>query len=128
MISTNGTNNSIAHCEDGGGGVAHEVHEGDDVDAVAEGFEGVGAAEVVQAGLGDVGEVGMAADDLAESGAGEAGVLLVGVEGLVGEGVGTVAEVAVELAEGFGAEVDGAGFVAFAVLDVEGAGFGVEVG
>lgn len=41
--------------EDGGGGVAHEVHEGDEVEAVAEGLNGEEAAEVVDLGLGDAG-------------------------------------------------------------------------
>lgn len=59
--------------EDGGGGVSHEVHEGDEVDAVAEGFDGECATEVVDFGFGDSGGLGAATDDLAEACWGEGG-------------------------------------------------------
>ncbi len=53
--------------EDDGGGVSHEVHEGNYVHAVAEALQGEGAAKVMQTGFGDAGELGTAAHDLAQA-------------------------------------------------------------
>ena len=108
-------------------GVAHEVHEGYEVHAGAETFEGEGAAEVVEAVLGDGCIFGATTDDLAEASGSEAFVVFVGPKGVCGFDVWAGAEVADEFAAGFGSEVGGAVFVAFACDDLDGSGFEVDV-
>jgi hypothetical protein len=110
------------------GGVAEEVLEGGHVAAVAEEVDGEGVAEAVRGGADDAGALAEAGDEFLDGGAFEGLVGAAGGdEGGGGGGGWAVGEVAPEGFAGGLADVDDAGFVAFAMLDEEAAGFAVVV-
>jgi hypothetical protein len=50
--------------QDGGGGVAHQVHESDNICAAAKRFDSKGTAKIMQGWFGDFGKGSMAAMDI----------------------------------------------------------------
>jgi len=78
--------------------VTHEAHEGDQIVANSQRFDGEGATEVVHLWIGDARQGGAAAQHVAQSGAAEACAGGERPQGEIFVQVGAVSQVADELA------------------------------
>jgi len=108
--------------------VAHEVHESDDIDPIAQALEGEGTAEIMQTWLGNAGEIRTAADNLPETSSGEAGMGLIFEKWGIGRRILAIAQITDELTAGFGTQINRSFFITFAVTDLNGASAQVDIG